>query len=590
MRQVVHQEKITSLETTYQALKSKDKTFSIFRLVFFIAAIGIAIYLASHGWLFAIGWIVIALVLFSQLLKYHSTIIKERKMCNALIELNQNEIKSLDNDHSGFPDGNRYVDETHPFAIDMDVFGDHSIFQLLNRAVTVFGENRLAEALTNRLPREDIEIYQLASKELEPKIDWRQRLYGLGKLDIEEEHDYTGLNRWIGANNPLKLNNATVYCFAIGCWLLFITLMYLGVPFGMSLLAFLPNVIMSYRNNKAITQIHVLLDKNEKFIKPYAAIIQFLEGSEFKSDLLIKLQSKFYSPNGHASKQLGKLASYLKQLDIRTNFFGFLFNYGFLWDHIYALKVEAWKDSNRNSLFSWLSTLGEFEYISSIANYAHQKPELCYPIITNEKVYKGLNIGHPLIHHQQRVCNDFSMSTHKHIKIVTGSNMGGKSTFLRSIGVQLILAYAGSKTCTTELSLPYLKLMSSMRTQDALKENTSSFYAELKRLKMVLDQVKERDDVFFLLDEILKGTNSNDRHNGARAMIKQMISNDGSGLISTHDLELGEMESELPKEIDNICFEVTVEGKELVFDYKIKDGISKSFNATHLMRNIGIDI
>jgi len=357
-----------------------------------------------------------------------------------------------------------------------------------------------------------------------------------------------------------------------------------------ALLAFLPNVFLSFHNNKPITQIHALLDRNEKFIRPYAEIVSFIEGSEFKAEILSSLKSNFSTPKENASDKLLRLASYLKQLDIRTNFFGFIFSYGFLWDHIYAIKVEEWKAKNKDSLFAWLRTLGEFEYISSIANFSFQRTEFCYPTISDEHQFSGLQLGHPLLHYQQRVDNDFSMRTQKHIKIVTGSNMGGKSTFLRTLGVNMILAYTGSKVCAKELSLPYLQLMSSMRTQDALKENTSSFYAELKRLKMILDQVKERDDVFFLLDEILKGTNSNDRHNGAQAMIKQMIANNGSGLVSTHDLELGEMISELPDEIDNICFEVNVEGKELVFDYKIKDGISKSFNATHLMRNIGIEI
>lgn len=590
MRQAVYQERINTLRTASIALASRDKTFSLLRLIFFIAAIGLAIFLVSFGWLYTIAWIIIFLVLFSRLLRYHGKISKERKLTNALIDLNEYEIKSLDNDHSGFYNGVRYQDDKHPYATDMDVFGDHSVFQLLNRTSTVFGENRLAEVLSNKLTENEIPKYQLASQELEPKIDWRQRLYGLGKLDIEEDHDYEGLIKWINANNPLKTNKVLVYLCVVLCWVLFIGLMFLGIPFMGALLAFLPNVLLSFKNNKPISQIHALLDRNEKFIRPYADIVSYLEQSAFDAEILISLKANFAANNILASDSLRQLASYLKQLDIRTNFFGFIFSYGFLWDHIYALRVEEWKSKNKDSLFNWLQTLGEFEYISSLANYAYQRPDFCYPTITNEKQYNGSELGHPLLHYQQRVNNDFSMKTQKHIKIVTGSNMGGKSTFLRTLGVNMILAYAGSKVCATKLSLPYLQLMSSMRTQDALKENTSSFYAELKRLKMILDQVKERDDIFFLLDEILKGTNSNDRHNGAKAMIKQMIANNGSGLVSTHDLELGEMINDLPDEIDNICFEVNVEGEELVFDYKIKEGISKSFNATHLMRNIGIDI
>lgn len=590
MRQSVYQDRIEALSQTAIALHAKDKKFSIFRLVFFLGAVGLCIFLVSYGWLYSIACMIIALVLFSRLLRYHSTIIKERKLTDALLDLNKKELKSLDNDHSGFANGERYHNDKHHYTTDMDVYGDHSIFQLLNRASTIFGEDKLAEVLANRLPENEIINFQLACKELESKLDWRQRLYGLGKLDIKEHHDYTGLKRWLHADNPLQTSKTLVYVCILFCWLLFIALMFYGIPFMGALLAFLPNVLLSYHNNKPITQIHALLDRNEKFIKPYAEIVSFLETSEFDSKTLMSLKLSFSSDNEYASNKLRSLASYLKQLDIRTNFFGFLFSYGFLWDHIYAIKVEAWKAENKESLFSWLQTIGTYEYLSSIANFSFNNPNFSYPVISDTKELVGLQMGHPLLHTKQRVDNDFSMKTHRHIKIVTGSNMGGKSTFLRTLGVNMILAYTGSKVCAQQLSLPYLRLMSSMRTTDALKENTSSFYAELKRLKMILDEVKNADDVFFMLDEILKGTNSNDRHNGAKAMIKQMIANNGSGLVSTHDLELGQMIEELPEEIDNICFEVNVDGEELVFDYKIKNGISKSFNATHLMRNIGIDI
>jgi len=590
MRQDVHQERISSLSSSLVTLSSRDKTYSIVRLVYFLLAIGIAVFLSTLSWVYTVPWVILSLILFSRLLRYHESIRKERKLTEIQIELNKHELRSMDNDHSGFPHGESYQDALHPYSTDMDIFGDHSIFQMINRANTIFGKNRLAEVLSHALPKDDIPTYQEASQELETNIDWRQKLYALGKLDIDKDHNYEGLKRWLFIENPLKINMLIVILSIVICWVLFGVLLYAGIPFLLALLAFIPNAILAYRNNQAIATIHSLLEKNEKFIKPYAEIVAFLEESSFQSDLLYQLSARITSENGKASTQLYQLAAHLKQLDMRTNFFGVLFTYGFLWDHIYALKVEAWKDKNRSILFTWLETIGEFEYISSLANYAYQRPDACYPLITTTAIYEGKDLGHPLLHHNDRVCNDLSMKTQKHIKIVTGSNMGGKSTFLRTVGINIILSYTGSKVCASRLHLPYLKLMSSMRTQDALKENTSSFYAELKRLKMVLDQVNERDDVFFLLDEILKGTNSNDRHNGAKAMIKQMIKHDGAGLISTHDLELGLIEEDMPEAIDNICFEVAVQGEELVFDYKIKNGISKSFNATHLMRNIGIDI
>ena len=590
MRLAVHKDRINDLTSSLTGLRSKDRYYSIVRLIFFLVVVGITIFLFTINWLYAIIWAIVGLVLFSRLLKHHDTIRKERKLTEIQINLNKSELKSMHNDHADFSTGSIYIDDNHHYATDMDIFGEHSIFQMINRGATVFGRNRLAQVLCSSLPKTDIVTYQAAAQELEPRLDWRQKLYALGKLEIEEEHDYKGLMRWLEMENPLKTKMPIVIFSIVLSWLIFGILIYQGIPFVAALLAFIPNGILAYRNSKAISTIHSFLEKNEKFIRPYGDIVSFIETSSFQSAVLQDLSQRLSGKGRNASKQLHLLASHLKQLDMRTNFFGVLFTYGFLWDHIYALKVESWKSKNRTHLFRWFKTIGEFEYISSIANYGYQRPEDCYPTITDEHMYDGIMLGHPLLDQESRVCNDFKMQTQKHIKLVTGSNMGGKSTFLRTIGVNMVLAYIGSKVCATQLNLPYLKLMSSMRTQDALKENTSSFYAELKRLKMVIDQVKERDDVFFLLDEILKGTNSNDRHNGAKAMIKQMISNNGAGLVSTHDLELGLIEKEMPDSIDNICFEVAVEGKELVFDYKIKKGISQSFNATHLMRNIGIDI
>jgi len=275
---------------------------------------------------------------------------------------------------------------------------------------------------------------------------------------------------------------------------------------------------------------------------------------------------------------------------LRNNFFGILVNLLFPWDYYWALRLQQWKNKNKAKAPIWFETIGWFEAISSLSNVSFNNPEWTYPTLSQTTKIEGKSLGHPLIHKSNRIVNDFNGETKQHIKIVTGSNMGGKSTFLRTIGTNIILANCGSKVCATNFILPHLRLYTSMRTLDALDENTSSFYAELKRLKLVLDAVDHYENVYFLLDEILKGTNSNDRHTGAKALIKGLLKQDGAGLISTHDLELGKLEETYPQTIENICFEVTVAGDELIFDYKLKKGISKSFNASHLMRNMGIDV
>ena len=256
----------------------------------------------------------------------------------------------------------------------------------------------------------------------------------------------------------------------------------------------------------------------------------------------------------------------------------------------WVLRLENWKALQKKQLPEWFDALQEFEGILSLATLFYNNPDWVFPKINNTPTLVAKAMGHPLIGSSSRICNDLEMPTTGHIKLITGSNMAGKSTFLRTAGLNIILAMSGSVVCAKAFSLPPLQVYSSMRTVDALHESTSSFYAELKRLKIIIEAVDAQSNIFFILDEILKGTNSNDRHTGSKALIKQFIYSNGSGLIATHDLELGSLESSYDGAIENLCMEVEVEKGKLLFDYKIKKGVSQSFNATQLMKDIGIRI
>jgi len=332
------------------------------------------------------------------------------------------------------------------------------------------------------------------------------------------------------------------------------------------------------------------LSKHINLLKTYSALLKHIEEKSFSSKKGKELKAVFNTSAGLASGKIKKLSFYLNQLDQRLNIFTAIFNLLFLWDHIWVNKIHDWKKANAHSIASWFEAMGKFEALNSTATLVYNNPSWTFPEISAEKEMKAESIGHPLINPQVMISNDFSSSTHQHIKIITGSNMGGKSTFLRTIGINSILAYAGTKVCAQKFELPYLQFYTSMRTKDDLSDNTSSFYAELKRLKLVLEAVQKDDNVYFLLDEILKGTNTKDRHKGAKALILQLLKHKGAGLISTHDLELGNLEKDHPEQIENLCFEVETKGEELIFDYKIKKGVSQSFNATQLMKNIGIDL
>jgi DNA mismatch repair ATPase MutS len=312
------------------------------------------------------------------------------------------------------------------------------------------------------------------------------------------------------------------------------------------------------------------------------------------------MQAVFGASDVTASKRISRLSYIIGQLNVRYNAFAILLNISALWDLQWVYQLEKWKKQEKDHLPGWFEALATFEALCSYANLNYNNPSWSFPDVGNKNSVDAEALGHPLIHESERICNDINIPLNGHIKLVTGSNMAGKSTFLRTVGLNIILALSGAPVCAKRLSLPHLIVYTSMRTQDALHESTSSFYAELKRLKFIIEAVeeqagiaedsKEKQHVFFLLDEILKGTNSVDRHTGSKALIRQLIESKGSGIIATHDLELGKLEESYGGHVENLCIEVEIKDGKLYFDYKLKKGVSESFNATLLMQNMGIKI
>ena len=357
----------------------------------------------------------------------------------------------------------------------------------------------------------------------------------------------------------------------------------------------IPPALILKNTLEKVNKTHIQTTHAEKILAFYADLIHHIEQKDFDAKKLKDLKSAFLNDQKFASAPVFDDLSYIiRQLNVRYNAFAIILNIISLWDLHWVRSLEKWKEAQQEHLLDWFESLQEFEALISLATLHFNNPNWIFPNISNEPHFKGEEIGHPLIPLQERISNDLEMPTEGHIKLVTGSNMAGKSTFLRTIGLNIVLAMSGAPVCAKRFELPLLDVYTSMRTQDALHESTSSFYAELKRLKFIIEAVETKkageNDVFFLLDEILKGTNSKDRHTGSKALIRQLIKSQGSGIIATHDLELGALEAEANGTVENLCIEVEVKNDELFFDYKIKKGISQSFNATLLMKNMGIRI
>ncbi|HEY1022216.1 MAG TPA: MutS family DNA mismatch repair protein, partial [Flavisolibacter sp.] len=362
-----------------------------------------------------------------------------------------------------------------------------------------------------------------------------------------------------------------------------------GSVFSMLFLLYL--VISQLLSRKAIlTYVH--LGGIVKEASTLQALINWLENLSAKSGHVQAVQQQIKCQDslaGHELKELGKI---LDRFDLRNNLVGlFVFNSFLLWDVRQMISLNAWRRRNKPVVKKWFAALAEMEVVHSLCTLHLNYPAWQFPIFRPQHfVLQADEVGHPLIPQEQRVNNSYSMEGVAKIGLITGSNMAGKSTFLRSLGVNIVLAQVGAPVCASTFVLSPVQLLSSMRIADNLAENTSTFYAELKKLRSIIERVKRHEKVFILLDEILRGTNSYDRHTGAAALLKQLIKEKAVAVIATHDVELAQLQTEYPASVENYHFDVEVEGEELYFDYKLKQGICKSLNASILMKKIGIDL
>lgn len=585
-----YKSQITKYEELLNVQKKKHQLWSMIRLFGFIALVAIIILAFSNHYALGILAIYIAAFIFIKIMRTHDKISKEKEKSESIIQINRSEIKFL-TDLIPFRDsGEQYQDNTHPYSSDLDLFGQNSLYQYIERTCTRYGRDKLAARLSSPLSKEDILINQTAISELIEKLDWRQ---GFMSYDLNKEDDAldkSALVKWKETESVLTGNKLLYYLrfiVPIIAIVLFIVLCNY-IPWYLALSAFLPSILIQRKYAAHIDGLLNVSEHSLKYISSYGSLIEEIENENFESDKLIALQAQFLKGD-RTSQKLKALDWYIEQLSIKNNFFGAIFNVLTLYDVHFTLLLEKWKDTNKADIDNWTDALAEFEFLESLANLAYNNNEWTFPIIKGE-VIECNNIGHPLISVAKRVTNSISLPAQQHIKLITGSNMAGKSTFQRTVGMNMILAYCGSKVCATRLELPILQVLSSMRTQDDLSKDASGFYAELLRLKMVLEQVQSRDNNYFFIDEILKGTNTDDRHKGSKALIRQLLKSNGAGLISTHDLELAKLEESLDGQLENICFEVDVIDDKLSFDYTVKKGVSKSFNASKLMESIGIEI
>lgn len=325
----------------------------------------------------------------------------------------------------------------------------------------------------------------------------------------------------------------------------------------------------------------------------YERLLESIEGEHFTSKKLMMLRGQITESksNKKASENINSLAKIVNAFDNRLNMLYPIINYLTMWDLQCILRQEKWKSTFKDEMKKWFTSIHEIDALSSLGTFYFNNPEFTMPKITSSKfMVKAHNLGHPLINESSRICNDLELDGAGKLLLITGSNMAGKSTFIRSVGVGLVLATTGAPICADLFEFYPMNIYTSMRVKDSLDDGESSFYSELKRLKLILDALNKEEKIMILLDEILRGTNSEDKHKGSEAFIKQLTKYHCLGLIATHDLQLGSLEDQFPENVKNCCFEVIIKDEKFTYDYKLKDGVCQTLNATVLMKQMGITI
>ncbi len=586
-------QRITTYSAEKQNLDKKQKNLPLLRLgLFLLFAFLVYRYLTIQSlWS---GMLAISAFLSFVILSLLDSKLKKRiKRIQILIHINEKEVKALAGDYTSFDPGNEFIDQSHDYTHDLDVFAEGSLFQFINRTSTIFGKLRLAEYFSNAFGQSDKVIQRQQSvKELSEMVELRQKLQLIFNDEKITESDKTEMTQWLQSESPVK-NLKLLRILAYGLPAITLTCIVLSIAGIIAFPSFLIvlQLMIVFQYARQTMQVQNIITSKSKILNKFAQSLLLIENTNFKSEYLTDIQKRLVAEKGKIpSKAIHQLSVILNYMDSNLNILvSIILNGLFMFNLHLLLKVEKWKKQNQENVPNWFESIATFDAMSSLANFAYNNNQLIYPeLITNDFAFIAENLGHPLIDADQRVVNNIEIKGWNQFAIITGANMSGKSTFLRTIGANYILAMAGAPVCASKLSFYPIQIHSSIRTSDSLVKHESYFYAELKRLKQIIDELESGKKKLILLDEILKGTNSKDKQAGSIALIEQLLHYKSVGLFATHDLMLGELADRFPGQVNNLCFEIQIENDKMLIDYKLHDGVCKNLNATYLMKNMGI--
>ena len=605
----MYQSYLSQANQAFSKFKNQSRLIATIRLIYFFAALVVLYFLIPFGWQIVTGSSFLLFFGFIFLVKLYQQSEQKRNYQKARIDLLEKENERLDYNFENLDDGMEFYDVLHAYIKDLDIFGGTSLFSYISRTSTSVGRALLANWLSEKTDEKTIIKRQQIVKELstdkKEATELRLHLQTTAQLSEETPNQYLQLKKWLSSEDAfleskvLNIVRFVLPIFTVLSWVAtFMGFVTYILPVFLSLIqlaivgSLFPKLQMTYDT----------VGKNIPFLQKYASLWEIIENATFGKQETKTLQNQLKG----SSKAAQELAKTLELFEYRMNGVAFMFLNGlFLWDVHFAIKLEKWRKEHKNDTPKWVETLAEFEALFSFASFSFNHKEYIFPVISvlntngteqkvTENAFEIVEMAHPLLKKEVRIDNDFTAATIREIALITGSNMAGKSTFLRALGINMVLACAGSPVCATKFDFVPMLISSSMRIIDSLEKGESSFFAELKRLKQIIDILAEADKRgeynLILLDEILRGTNSKDRYLGSVAIIKQLLKLPAMAFVASHDIELSKLEAEFPDKITNYAFEVENMDTGLHYPYKIKKGVCQNTNAVFLMQKMGIEM
>lgn len=579
-------------ESRARAIGTARLALAVLALVLLV--VGVWGHLGARVWA-ALGADIVA---FAALVVVHARVLEAKERAAAALRFHERALARLDHAWDKLPATSaRFATADHPFARDLDVFGHGSVMQIVDSTETRFGEERLAKLLSLESPGvwpDEVVARQSAVRDLAARTSFREALATAGGVLADEKPDPGPLLAWAEEKSELPAALGLLGWLApLVTLALVLAASVLPAPPSAMGLILVASLTLGIAAGVKLTPVLQVASAREQAATRWRSMIALIERESFEAPLLVSLRERLTAGGRPASEEIAALERIVGFVDARRNeVFRLLIGPLVMWDVHCAAALLRWRARAGARVRPWLETLGEIEALAALAGFAFEHPTFAWPSLSSEPGLEAKALGHPLIADSQRIGNDVRLPVAGRALVVTGSNMSGKSTLLRALGVNAVLAFAGAPICATAMRIGAARLATSMRVEDSLEQGVSHFYAELRRLKRVLDLAREpgRPPALFLLDEILHGTNSRERVIGAWAVVRELLRLGALGAVSTHDLGITALEKELGGSVENVHFEEQVQGEAMTFDYVLRPGIVQSSNALRLMRAVGIEV